>query len=42
MSAFSTSGILNLCVWYHVDEDGKISSIKVIFDPRPFAGAKQK
>jgi hypothetical protein len=30
-------------VWYHVDDDGKISSIKVIFDPRPFAaGAKQK
>lgn len=21
-------------VWYHVDDDGKISSIKVIFDPR--------
>ena len=32
-----------VCVWYHVDDDGKISSIKVIFDPRPFAaGAKQK
>ncbi|MGH9977200.1 MAG: nuclear transport factor 2 family protein [Nitrososphaeraceae archaeon] len=32
-----------VCVWYHVDIDGKISSIKVIFDPRPFAaGAKQK
>jgi hypothetical protein len=30
-------------VWFHVDDDGKISSIKVIFDPRPFAaGAKQK
>jgi hypothetical protein len=30
-------------VWYHVDDDGKISSIKVIFDPRQFlAGAKQK
>src|SRR5215208_2821721 len=25
------------CVWYHVDDDGKISSIKVIFDPRSFA-----
>ena len=32
-----------VCVWYHVDDDGKISSVKVIFDPRPFAaGAKQK
>jgi hypothetical protein len=32
-----------VCVWYHVDDDGKISSITVIFDPRPFvAGAKQK
>src|ERR671910_3318297 len=32
-----------VCVWYHVDDDGKISSIKAIFDPRPFAvGAKQK
>jgi hypothetical protein len=32
-----------VCVWYHVDDDRKISSIKVIFDPRPFAaGAKQK
>jgi hypothetical protein len=32
-----------VCVWYHVDDDGKISSIKVIFDPRPFVvGAKQK
>jgi uncharacterized protein YozE (UPF0346 family) len=30
-------------VWFHVDDDGKISSIKVIFDPRQFlAGAKQK
>jgi hypothetical protein len=32
-----------VCVWYHVDDDGKISSIKVIFDPRLFlAAAKQK
>jgi uncharacterized protein YozE (UPF0346 family) len=32
-----------VCVWYHVEDDGKISSVKVIFDPRPFlAGAKQK
>jgi hypothetical protein len=30
-------------VWYHVDDDGKISSIKVMFDPRQFlAGTKQK
>jgi hypothetical protein len=30
-------------VWYHVDDDEKISSIKVIFDPRPFlGGAKQR
>ncbi|MFY9967156.1 MAG: hypothetical protein WBL44_08475 [Nitrososphaeraceae archaeon] len=43
ITACSTSGNLNLCVWYHVEEDGKISSIKVIFDPRAFlAGAKQK
>ena len=32
-----------VCVWYHVDDDGKISSVKVIFDPRAFLeGAKQK
>jgi hypothetical protein len=32
-----------VCVWYHVEDDGKISSIKVILDPRAFlAGAKQK
>ena len=32
-----------VCVWYHVDDDGKISSVKVLFDPRAFlAGAKQK
>jgi hypothetical protein len=37
------SQLVCVCVWYHVDDDGKISSIKVIFDPRPFvAGAKQK
>ena len=24
-----------VCTWYHV-EDGKISSIKVVFDPRPY------
>jgi hypothetical protein len=32
-----------VCVWYHVDDDEKISSVKVIFDPRPFLeGAKQR
>jgi hypothetical protein len=32
-----------VCVWYHVDDDGKIGSVKVIFDPRAFLeGAKQK
>ena len=32
-----------VCVWYHVEDDGKIGSVKVIFDPRPLlAGTKQK
>jgi hypothetical protein len=32
-----------VCVWYQVDDDGKVSSVKVIFDPRAFLeGAKQK
>ena len=32
-----------VCLWYHVGNDGKISSLRVILDPRPFvAGAKQK
>jgi hypothetical protein len=32
-----------VCLWYHVDDDGKISSLQVIFDPRQFLeGAKQK
>ena len=32
-----------VCVWYHVDDAGKISSVKVIFDPRAFLeGAKQR
>lgn len=32
-----------VCVWYHVDDDEKISSVKVIFDPRPFLeGAKDR
>ena len=25
-----------VCVWYHVNDDGKISSIRLVFDPRPF------
>jgi hypothetical protein len=25
-----------VCVWYHVNDDGKISSIRVVLDPRPF------
>jgi hypothetical protein len=28
-----------VCAWYQV-EDGKISSLKVIFDPRPFLESK--
>ena len=32
-----------VCLWYHVDDDGKISSLRVILNPRQFlAGAKQK
>ena len=32
-----------VCVWYHVDDDGKIGSVKVISPPRVFLeGAKQK
>jgi hypothetical protein len=32
-----------VCLWDHVDDDRKIDSLKVIFDPRQFlAGAKQK
>jgi hypothetical protein len=29
-----------VCTWFQVDEDGKISSIKNIFDPRPFVQQK--
>jgi SnoaL-like domain len=25
-----------VCVWYHVNDDDKISSIRMVFDPRPF------
>ena len=30
-----------VCVWCHVGDDGKISSIRVIFDPRPFFQQKK-
>jgi uncharacterized protein YozE (UPF0346 family) len=30
------TGTCFVCTWYHVDEDWKISSIRVVFDPRPF------
>ena len=29
-----------VCLWLHVGDDGKISSIRVIFDPRPFVQQK--
>ncbi|MDA4129693.1 MAG: nuclear transport factor 2 family protein [Thaumarchaeota archaeon] len=29
------------CDWYHV-ENGKISSVRVVFDPRPFAAMFEK
>jgi hypothetical protein len=25
-----------VCLWAHVNDDGKISSYRVVFDPRPF------
>jgi limonene-1,2-epoxide hydrolase len=30
-----------VCGWFHVNDDGKISSIKVVFDPRPFVQPKE-
>ena len=30
-----------VCVWCHVGDDGKISSIRVIFDPRRFVQQKK-
>lgn len=30
----------SVCTWFHVGDDGKISSIRVIFDPRPFVQQK--
>ena len=29
-----------VCAWFHVNDDGKISSIRVVFDPRPFVQEK--
>ena len=29
-----------VCVWFHVDDHGKISSIRVVFDPRPYVQRK--
>ena len=29
-----------VCTWFHVDDDGKISSIRVVFDPRPYIQQK--
>ena len=31
---------LLVCMWFHVD-DGKISSIRIVFDPRPYLQEKQ-
>jgi hypothetical protein len=29
-----------VCSWFHVDDDGKISSIRNVFDPRPYVQQK--
>ena len=34
------TGTSFVCTWFHVDDDGKISSIRVVFDPRPFVQQK--
>jgi hypothetical protein len=31
---------LFVCGWFHVDDDGKISSIRTVFDPRSFVQQK--
>jgi ketosteroid isomerase-like protein len=31
---------LLVCMWFHVD-DGKISSIRIVFDPRPYLQEKR-
>jgi hypothetical protein len=30
----------SVCSWFHVGDDGKISSMRMIFDPRPFVQQK--
>jgi hypothetical protein len=38
---FGTPPVTSLvCSWFHVDDNGKISSIRVVFDPRPFVQQK--
>jgi hypothetical protein len=38
---FGTLPVTSLvCSWFHVDDDGKISSIMLVFDPRPFVQQK--
>ncbi len=35
------TGTSFVCAWFHVDDDdGKISSIRVVFDPRSFVQQK--
>jgi uncharacterized protein YozE (UPF0346 family) len=34
------TGTSFVCTSFHVDDDGKISSIRVVFDPRPFVQQK--
>ena len=29
-------GTAFVCAWFHVGDDGKISSLRVVFDPRPY------
>jgi limonene-1,2-epoxide hydrolase len=31
---------LFVCGWFHVNDDGKISSLRIVFDPRPFIQQK--
>ena len=32
---------LFVCAWFHVNDDGKISSLRLAFDPRPFVQPKR-
>jgi hypothetical protein len=32
--------IVFVCGWFHVNDDGKISSLRLAFDPRPFVQQK--